>query len=340
MALNFLLPGGCGVSELQNSSRLTPFRIVLIYALVGSAWILFSDILVSGISYNTQMFAVISIAKGWLYVAITSLLLYWLIRRYEAGRKKAVEIEIAKETAEAASRAKSDFLAYMSHELRTPLNSILGFSELLRNIPQNDPELIKRYAGLIYESGDHILSLISDVLDMSKIEAGKLELKIERCEVRELIASCLNLFSETADKRGLKIAVDMDKEAQSVTGDRIRIKQVLFNLVGNALKFSPDGGKISVGVKMTNGGFIEFSVTDTGSGISAEDRRKLFQPFNQLESADYKNIKGTGLGLSISKNIVEMHGGKIWVESEVGEGSTFFFTIPQNRNTDGGIDER
>lgn len=318
------------MGNLQRGSRLTPFRIVLIYALVGSLWILFSDVLVSQIFSDSHMFAFISILKGWLYVAITSLLLYWLILRYEAGRKKAAESEIEKEAAEAASKAKSEFLAHMSHELRTPLNSILGFSELLRDNPANiiDAAAQNKYAGIIYESGHHILSLINDVLDLAKIEAGKMELYYERFAARELIEGSLALFLESAATRGITINTDMDKAPDMIEGDKIRIKQVLFNLLSNAMKFTPDGGSIDVCARTTDSGFIEFSVTDTGIGISVSGQEKLFQPFRQLDSPDAAKVAGTGLGLSICKNIVELHGGRIWIESEVGKGSRFSFTIP------------
>ena len=249
-------------------------------------------------------------------------------------RKKAVEAEIAKEAAEAASRAKSEFLSHMSHELRTPLNSILGFSELLRDIPPSDNDTVQRYAGLIYESGNHILSLINDVLDLSKIEAGKLELKIEKFRVHELIIGSIDIFLEAASKRGIKINTNIDKAPDIMEGDKIRIKQVLFNLIGNSMKFTPDGGAIIVSAGETKPGFIKFSVTDTGIGISTEDQKKLFQPFCQLDNSDTKKFAGTGLGLSICRKIVELHGGRIWIESEVGKGSAFIFTIPAAREGD------
>ena len=332
--VNILLQENALMRRLERGSRLTPFRIALIYALVGSSWILFSDMLLSEISLDAHTVALISIVKGCLYVAVTSLLLYWLVSRYAAWSKKAIQAEIAKEAAEAASRAKSEFLAHMSHELRTPLTSILGFSDLLRDIAPSDHDTVQRYAGLIYESGNHILSLINDVLDLSKIEAGKLELKIEKFQVHELITGSLDIFLEEASKRGIKINTDIDKAPDIMEGDKIRIRQVLFNLIGNSMKFTPDGGAITVSAGKTDSGFIKFSVTDTGIGIAGEDQKKLFRPFSQLDTPDTKRFAGTGLGLSICRKIVELHGGRIWLESEVGRGTVFIFKLPAARKGD------
>ncbi len=329
--VNILLKENAPMRRLHRGSSLTPFRIALIYAFLGSSWILFSDMLLSEISLDVHTVALISMLKGCLYVAVTSLLLYWLVSRYAAWSKKAVQVEIAKEAAEAASSAKSEFLAHMSHELRTPLNSILGFSEFLRDITPSDNSTVQKYASLIYESGNHILSLINDILDLSKIEAGKLELKIETFQVHELIVGSLDMFLEAASKRGIKMNTDIDKAPDIMEGDKIRIKQVLFNLIGNSMKFTPDGGAILVSAGETKSGFIKFSVTDTGIGISEEDQKKLFQPFRQLDTTDTNNFAGTGLGLSICRKIIELHGGRIWIESEVGRGSTFIFTIPVAR---------
>ncbi|HMK55567.1 MAG TPA: ATP-binding protein [Dissulfurispiraceae bacterium] len=309
----------------QRGGSLTPFRIALIYALVGSLWILFSDLLVSQISFDTRIFAILSILKGWCYVATTSLLLYWLVSRYAVSSRKAAEAEIARESAEAANKAKSDFIAQISHELRTPLNSIIGFSEFLIESYSNTLEAAqKEYINNIHESGIHLLNLINDILDHSKIEAGRMELRVDRFPVEEIISGSVDLLSTTASKRGISIEADMHSAPKTLNGDRLRIKQVMLNLLNNAMKFTPEGGSIVISVRTVEAA-AEFSVSDTGIGISAEDQGKLFKPFSQLGS---RSSGGTGLGLSICRSIVEMHGGRIWVESSVGKGSTFTFTIP------------
>ncbi|HTZ17397.1 MAG TPA: HAMP domain-containing sensor histidine kinase [Dissulfurispiraceae bacterium] len=317
------------MNKRQHRGVLTPFRITLIYAIFGSIWIVLSDTLVAEITSNALEITLISIAKGWLYVFVTSLLLYWMIRHFSISRKKAMEAEIAKEAAEAANKAKSDFLANMSHELRTPLNSIIGFSEIMRDGSAGKiSERQKEFVDHIYESGSHLLSLINDVLDLSKIEAGRMELNFNRFLVKDLMDSGLSLFKEKALKRNIKITAETEEDFGTIVADLRLLKQVLFNLAGNAVKFTPDGGSIRLKVRRFNSGFLEFSVADTGIGISTEDKGKLFQPFQQLDNSYNRKYPGTGLGLSICKRIVELHGGKIWVESEPGKGSKFIFIVP------------
>jgi len=229
------------------------------------------------------------------------------------------------------SRAKSDFLANMSHELRTPLNSVIGFAEVLQDEffgKLNDKQ--KEYVGDIFGSGKHLLKLINDILDLSKVEAGKMELELSAFSVRDTLGAALYMFREKAMKHRIKLELEAGADVE-ITADEIKLKQILFNLFSNALKFTPDGGSVRVGARIFSDAgtdFVEISVTDTGIGIKAGDVPKLFNEFTQLETAYEKKYEGTGLGLALTKRLVELHGGKIWVDSELGKGSRFTFTVP------------
>ncbi|MDP3105790.1 MAG: ATP-binding protein [Candidatus Methanoperedens sp.] len=228
-----------------------------------------------------------------------------------------------------ASKAKSDFLANMSHELRTPLNSIIGFSELLKQ--KNAGEVNEKqmhYLENVLTSGNHLLRLINDILDLSKVEAGKIDLIIEDMNVAKTINEIAGLVREMASKRKVILKSELEPELEFIKADHMRFKQILFNLLSNAVKFSkPEGGTITIAAKK-EGDMAKFSVTDTGIGIREEDMDRLFQTFEQLDSGITKNYGGTGLGLAISKKLVELQGGTIAVESRYGEGSTFTFTLP------------
>jgi GAF domain-containing protein len=228
---------------------------------------------------------------------------------------------------EAASRHKSEFLANMSHELRTPLNAIIGFSEVLTDRmfgELNDKQ--DEYLKDIYASGQHLLSLINDILDLSKIEAGRMELEATDFDLPSAIDNALILVRERATRRGITLGHSVDERLGSIRGDERKVKQVLLNLLSNALKFTPAGGRIDVSARLQDG-VAEISVTDTGVGIAPEDQEAVFEEFRQVGTAD-KKVEGTGLGLALSRKFIELHGGRIWVESEVGKGSTFRFTLP------------
>jgi signal transduction histidine kinase/CheY-like chemotaxis protein len=244
------------------------------------------------------------------------------------GRQK--EFSIVNEKLDEASRAKSDFLANMSHELRTPLNAVIGFSEVLQDRmigPLNDRQ--GDAINNIHSAGKHLLSLINDVLDISKIEAGKVELEISSVSVSELLHLSISLLKEKAMKSGIKLDLLIEPEADiTIEADERRLKQILFNLLSNAVKFTDEGGSITVKAGAPDTGFIEISVEDTGIGIRQEDIGRLFKEFVQLETTYTKKYQGTGLGLALTKQLVELHGGKIYVVSEYGKGSTFTFTIP------------
>jgi signal transduction histidine kinase/CheY-like chemotaxis protein len=228
---------------------------------------------------------------------------------------------------EVASRHKSEFLASMSHELRTPLNAIIGFSEVL--LERMFGELNERqddYLRDIWSSGKHLLELLNDILDLSKIEAGQMVLDRSEFVVRESLEYCLSLVRERAIKQRVLLSLEVDSEVGLLAADRLRFRQVLLNLLSNAVKFTPDGGRVDVRASI-RGQDLMVTVADTGVGVAAEDRQRIFDSFQQGTRLSGQ-AEGTGLGLTLSKRIVELHGGRIWVESEAGKGSTFGFALP------------
>lgn len=270
-------------------------------------------------------------------------------KELESQQSKLKEANIKLEE---VSMAKSDFLANMSHELRTPLNSIIGFSEVLEDslygkLNEKQHEYVKN----IYSSGKHLLSLINDILDLSKVESGKMELELSSFLLKEVLSSSMNMLKEKAMKHNIKMDLEIKPDADiEIDADERKLKQIMFNLLSNAVKFTPDGGSVHVqarkvtppslpldkgrlGGVMSDGDFIEISVVDTGIGIKAEHIPKLFNEFTQFESAYTKNYEGTGLGLVLTKRLVELHGGKIWAESESGKGSRFSFLMPVRQTT-------
>jgi len=237
------------------------------------------------------------------------------------------EIEQKSRELETASGHKSEFLANMSHELRTPLNAIIGFSEVLSERMFGEMnEKQAEYIADILESGRHLLSLINDILDLSKIEAGRMELEPTVFDLASAIENALTLVKERAHRHGIALASTVDERLRMIGADERKVKQVLLNLLSNALKFTPDGGQVHVRARVLNGE-TEISVTDTGVGIAPEDQADVFEEFRQVGTAS-KKVEGTGLGLAISRKFVELHGGRIRVKSQVGQGSTFTFTLP------------
>jgi signal transduction histidine kinase len=227
---------------------------------------------------------------------------------------------------ESASRHKSDFLATMSHELRTPLNAIIGFSEVLQE--QMFGELNERqlaYVNDVLEAGRHLLSLINDVLDLAKIEAGRVELELSQLALHDILRSAVSIHAERASRAGVDISVRTEPEEITVTADARRLRQIVFNLVSNAVKFTPAEGRVDISARLEDGQ-VQVAVADTGPGIAAQDIEKIFEEFEQTRAG--QQAEGTGLGLPLSRKLVELHGGRLWAESELGRGSTFRFTLP------------
>ena len=243
------------------------------------------------------------------------------------------EIEDKSRQIEAANRHKSEFLANMSHELRTPLNAIIGFSEVLGERLFGDlNEKQAEYTDDILTSGRHLLSLINEILDLSKVEAGRMELELAMFDLPLAIDNARTFVRERASKHDIALDVAVDDRLGDFLGDERKIKQILLNLLSNAVKFTPEGGRIGIDARQTDGS-VEISVSDTGVGIAAEDQPKVFEEFRQVGSDYAHKVEGTGLGLTLAKKFVELHGGKIWVESEPGKGSTFTFTLPITAST-------
>jgi signal transduction histidine kinase len=240
------------------------------------------------------------------------------------------ELEAANRELAAASQHKSEFLANMSHELRTPLNAIIGFSEVLAEKMFGElNEKQEEYSKDIHASGQHLLSLINDILDLSKIEAGRMELEVSDFHLPSALDSALTLVRERAGRRGLALQINVDERLGQIPADERKVRQVVLNLLSNAIKFTPEGGRIEVRATPQDG-LVEVSVSDTGVGIASEDQEAVFEEFRQVGTAD-KKVEGTGLGLTLCRKFVELHGGRIWVKSQLGAGSTFTFTLPVRR---------
>ncbi len=238
------------------------------------------------------------------------------------------EIADKSQQLEAASRHKSEFLANMSHELRTPLNAILGFSEVLAERMFGEVnEKQAEYLQDILASGRHLLSLINDILDLAKVEAGRLELELGRFHLPTALDNALTLVRDRATRHRITLTPTVDGRVGDIVADERKVKQILLNLLSNAVKFTPEGGRVGVAATAADGAII-IAVSDTGIGIAPEDQATIFEEFRQVGREDARKQEGTGLGLTLARKFVELHGGRIWVQSHVGQGSTFTFTLP------------
>ena len=229
---------------------------------------------------------------------------------------------------ESASRHKSEFLANMSHELRTPLNAIIGFSEVLREEmagPLNASQ--RQYVEDVLEAGQHLLSLINDILDLAKVEAGRMELALADVSILDTLESGLTMHQARANRNAITLSLAIDPDVGAVRADERKVRQVVFNLLSNAVKFTPSGGRVDVSARRHDG-VVEIAIADTGVGISPADQERIFEEFRQAGEPGSASPEGTGLGLTLSKRFVELHGGRLWVQSELGAGTTFRFTLP------------
>ena len=259
--------------------------------------------------------------------------------------KQRKQIVVAKHVAEASNKAKTEFLANMSHELKTPLNHIIGFTELVLDKTVGDlNQSQEEYLSDVHRSSYHLLSLINGILDLSKIEAGKLELTLSPTYLRPLMESSLVIVREKALERGLNLRLEMEDFPDPIYADEQKLKQIINNLLSNAIKFCNNNGDIFVTVKTADEGsdknrepIIVFSVKDTGLGLRSNDFKRIFEPFQQVDGSASRQYQGAGLGLALAKQLVELHGGEIWVESPgKGSGSIFYFTIPKKLQRDWG----
>jgi signal transduction histidine kinase len=253
------------------------------------------------------------------------------LRIFRANAIETQQLYLEKIGAETANRTKSEFLANVSHELRTPLNAIIGFSEVMqRKMFGPLSERYRGYATDIFNSGNHLLELINEILDLSKLEAGKFELSEEEIDLPVTVKACLHLVEAQAQKSKIRLSAALDPEVRVIRADDRRMRQVVINLLSNAVKFTPERGQVRVTSFMKNGA-LTIEVSDSGIGIAAKDIAKVMTAFGQVESKISRKYEGSGLGLPLAKHLVELHGGTLTIESQVNAGTTVTVTLPSNR---------
>jgi signal transduction histidine kinase len=269
--------------------------------------------------------AFLAVLAGAMHVVAVALRQHEEALVREQGLRR--ELEASNRALTRATQAKNEFLGRMSHELRTPLNAIVGFSELLLLDAAEDAEERARYSGFIHESSLHLLSLVNDLLDVTTLEAERVKLAPTTFDVATALEAVAGSMRPLAQKQGLTLETHVAPAVGTVYADERRFRQVLFNLVSNAVKFTPEGGRVEMNADVHDGA-LEVVVADTGVGIPPDDQRRIFEPFEQSDSAGSRQQEGTGLGLALSRRLVELQGGRIWLESTPGEGSRFHFTLP------------
>lgn len=299
------------------------YRFLIVYLIVGGLWIIFSDSALSNLISDINILTRAQTYKGWFYVMVTAILFFALLKLHLEKLRKA------EKDARESDRLKTAFLQNISHEIRTPMNGIVGFSQLL-NTEDLSEEQRKEYTAIITKSSDRLLSVLNDVIDISLIETGKIKAKSDVFELNELMSELYEIFKPQVNEGiDLRLSIGIEPGQSLITADRVKISQILYNLLNNAMKFT-DKGTIHFGYGLKNNK-LEFFVSDTGIGIDPGLHTVIFERFNKEDRSNKKMYEGIGLGLAICKGNLGILGGEIWLESEPGKGSTFYFNLPYNK---------